>query len=47
MERVQHLQHELTPAEQRVAQLVLEQPRLVLNEPIADIAAWPKSASRP
>jgi glucokinase len=38
MERVQHLQHELTPAEQRVAQLVLEQPRLVLNEPIADIA---------
>ncbi|MDM5181970.1 glucokinase [Massilia sp. DJPM01] len=38
MERVQHLQHELTPAEQRVASLVLEQPRLVLNEPIADIA---------
>ncbi|AVR98301.1 glucokinase [Pseudoduganella armeniaca] len=38
MERVQHLHHELTPAEQRVAQLVLEQPRLVLNEPIADIA---------
>jgi glucokinase len=38
MERVQHLQHELTPAEQRVAALVLEQPRLVLNEPIADIA---------
>ncbi|MET0266347.1 MAG: glucokinase [Duganella sp.] len=38
MERVRHLQHELTPAEQRVAQLVLEQPRLVLNEPIADIA---------
>jgi glucokinase len=38
MERVKHLQHELTPAEQRVAALVLEQPRLVLNEPIADIA---------
>ncbi|RSZ57711.1 glucokinase [Massilia atriviolacea] len=38
MERVQHLQHELTPAEQRVATLVLEQPRLVLGEPIADIA---------
>ncbi|UOD31070.1 glucokinase [Massilia violaceinigra] len=38
MERVQHLQHELTPAEQRVASLVLEQPRLVLGEPIADIA---------
>jgi glucokinase len=38
MERIQHLQHELTPAEQRVATLVLEQPRLVLNEPIAEIA---------
>jgi glucokinase len=38
MERIQHLQHELTPAEQRVANLVLEQPRLVLNEPIAEIA---------
>jgi glucokinase len=38
MERVQQLQHELTPAEQRVAALVLEQPRLVLNEPIAEIA---------
>ncbi|MDP3672548.1 MAG: glucokinase [Telluria sp.] len=38
MERIGHLQHELTPAEQRVAKLVLEQPRLVLNEPIADIA---------
>jgi glucokinase len=38
MERVQHLRHELTPAEQRVAALVLEQPRLVLNEPIAEIA---------
>ena len=38
MERIKHLQPELTPAEQRVAGLVLEQPRLVLNEPIADIA---------
>ena len=38
MERIAHLQHELTPAEQRVAKLVLEQPRLVLNEPIAEIA---------
>ena len=38
MERIGHLQHELTPAEQRVAALVLEQPRLVLNEPIAGIA---------
>ncbi len=38
MERVQGLRHELTPAEQRVAALVLEQPRLVLNEPIAEIA---------
>ena len=37
-ERIGHLQHELTPAEQRVAALVLEQPRLVLNEPIAEIA---------
>jgi glucokinase len=38
MERIGHLQHELTPAEQRVATLVLEQPRLVLGEPIAAIA---------
>ena len=38
MERIAHTQHELTPAEQRVARLVLEQPRLVLNEPIVDIA---------
>ncbi len=38
MERIGHLQHELTPAEQRVATLVLEHPRLVLNEPIAGIA---------
>jgi glucokinase len=38
MERIGHLQHELTPAEQRVAALVLEQPRLVLGEPIAGIA---------
>ncbi|OON61306.1 glucokinase [Massilia sp. KIM] len=38
MERVQQLRHELSPAEGRVAALVLEQPRLVLNEPIAGIA---------
>ncbi|MCC2963319.1 glucokinase [Massilia sp. IC2-278] len=38
MERVQHLQHELSPAEQRVASLVLEHPRKVLSEPIAEIA---------
>jgi glucokinase len=38
MERIGHLQHELTPAEQRVATLVLEHPRLVLSEPIAGIA---------
>ncbi|GAB3459857.1 bifunctional transcriptional regulator/glucokinase [Massilia terrae] len=38
MERVQHLQNELSPAEQRVAALVLEHPRKVLSEPIAEIA---------
>jgi glucokinase len=38
MERVQHLRHELSPAEQRVAALVLEHPRKVLSEPIAEIA---------
>jgi glucokinase len=38
MERVRQMRANLTPAEQRVAALVLEQPRLVLNEPIADIA---------
>ena len=38
MDRIKHLRQELTPAEGRVATLVLEQPRLVLNEPIADIA---------
>jgi glucokinase len=38
MDRIRQLQQELTPAEQRVASLVLEQPRLVLNEPIAGIA---------
>jgi glucokinase len=37
-DRIRQLQPELTPAEQRVAALVLEQPRLVLNEPIAGIA---------
>ncbi|MGZ5200110.1 MAG: glucokinase [Telluria sp.] len=38
MERIRQMRAKLTPAEQRVAALVLEQPRLVLNEPIADIA---------
>ncbi|WP_296942093.1 glucokinase [uncultured Massilia sp.] len=38
MERVQHLQPELSPAEQRVATLVIEHPRKVLSEPIAEIA---------
>ncbi|WP_322405164.1 glucokinase [Massilia luteola] len=38
MERVQHLHAELSPAEQRVAQLVIEHPRKVLSEPIAEIA---------
>jgi glucokinase len=38
MERVQHLHGELSPAEQRVAQLVIEHPRKVLSEPIAEIA---------
>jgi len=38
MERVQHLQSELSPAEQRVATLVIEHPRKVLSEPIVEIA---------
>jgi glucokinase len=38
MDRIQQLQPSFTPAEQRVAAIVLEQPRLVLNEPIAEIA---------
>ncbi|RZA31554.1 MAG: glucokinase [Lysobacteraceae bacterium] len=38
MDRVQQLRHELSPAEQRVAGLVLEHPRKVLSEPIAEIA---------
>ena len=38
MERVQHLQAELSPAEQRVAHFVIEHPRKVLSEPIAEIA---------
>jgi glucokinase len=38
MERVQHLQSQLSPAEQRVATLVIEHPRKVLSEPIAEIA---------
>ena len=38
MDRIVRLQPQLSPAEQRVARLVLEQPRLVLNEPIVGIA---------
>jgi glucokinase len=38
MERIGQLHDGLSPAEQRVARLVLEQPRLVLGEPIAGIA---------
>lgn len=38
MDRISHLQTDLTPAEQRVATLVLEQPRTMLNEPIAELA---------
>jgi glucokinase len=38
MDRVRQLQSELSPAEMRVASLVLEHPRKVLNEPIAEIA---------
>jgi glucokinase len=38
MDRIGQLRTELTPAERRVAKLVLDQPRLVLNEPIAGIA---------
>ncbi|MCG2583750.1 glucokinase [Massilia sp. TS11] len=38
MERVRQIQSELSPAELRVATLVLEHPRKVLNEPIAEIA---------
>jgi glucokinase len=38
MERVQNLLPGLSPAEQRVASLVIEHPRKVLSEPIAEIA---------
>ncbi len=38
MDRVQQLRHELSPAEQRVASLVVDHPRKVLSEPIAEIA---------
>ncbi|MFZ6743157.1 glucokinase [Undibacterium sp. JH2W] len=38
MDRIQQIQAELTPAERRVAALVLENPRTVLNEAIAEIA---------
>ncbi|MCH8619971.1 glucokinase [Undibacterium sp. TS12] len=38
LDRIQQIQAELTPAERRVAVLVLENPRTVLNEAIAEIA---------
>ncbi len=38
MDRILQVQTELTPAEQRVATLVLDHPRTMLNEPIAEIA---------
>ncbi|MFZ6726935.1 glucokinase [Undibacterium sp. MH2W] len=38
MDRIQTIQSELTPAERRVAKLVLENPRTVLNEAIVEIA---------
>ena len=38
MDRVQQLRHELSPAEQRVARLVVDHPRKGLSEPIAEIA---------
>jgi len=38
MDRVQQLRHELSPAEQRVAALVVDHPRKVLSDPIAEIA---------
>jgi glucokinase len=38
MDRIAQLQSELTPAERRVAALVLENPRTVVNEAIAEIA---------
>jgi len=38
MDRVQQLRHELSPAEQRVAALVVDHPRKMLSEPIAEIA---------
>jgi glucokinase len=38
MDRIQQMQAELSPAERRVASLVLENPRTVVNEAIAEIA---------
>lgn len=38
LERIQQILPELTPAERRVASLVLENPRMVLNEAIAEIS---------
>lgn len=39
LQRIREGMQKLTPAERRVANLVLEQPRSVLNDPIAEIAA--------
>ncbi|MFZ6774866.1 glucokinase [Undibacterium sp. SXout7W] len=38
MDRIEQIQSALTPAERRVARLVLEHPRTVLNEAIAEIS---------
>lgn len=38
LDRIQQIQLELTPAERRVAALILENPRTVLNEAIAEIS---------
>ena len=38
MDRIQQMQAELSPAERRVANLVIENPRTVVNEAIAEIA---------
>jgi glucokinase len=38
LEQVRRVQQDLSPAERRVAEYVLKQPRTVLNAPVADIA---------
>ncbi len=37
-ERIRHLRDALTPAERRVAELALQHPRSIINDPIIDIA---------